>query len=552
MRGVVPVAGVTRKFDVAGQHVEMRTGWAPRASGAVTIRAGGTMVLCTAMVSHHSSPNYDYLPLHCDYEVRLYAMGKMPGDYPRNEGRPSKQAMLDSRTIDRGIRPLFPAGFRNEMQAVAIVLSIDPVVDPVILAINGTSAALYISEAPFQRPVAAVRMGLFDGRLTVNPPMVEMERSELDLVVVGTEDAIVMVEAAANEVSEDLIADALKLAHNDIRTICTQIDDLRAAVGKPKLDVGEPEHDRAMKFVVSEFVNSRLDRSIPQCDGVGIDHHIQALRQEMKTSLLERWPSSRMALDLLFEEVMKDRVRHQIIEEGVRLDGRGLKDIRPIEVQTGVLPRAHGSALFRRGQTETLTVLTVNTVIGPQPVAGIEESKRFMHHYNGPPFGFGETRSLRSPGGREIGHGALAERALLPVIPPIEDWPYAMHLVSEVLSQSGSSAMASVCGGTLALIEAGVPIRAPVAGIAMGLVTLAGDYAILTDPLTSEDFYGDMDFKIAGTAEGITAFQLDMKLEGLASAVLAEILEQAREARLFVLGKMRGAMPEARDGRLLL
>jgi polyribonucleotide nucleotidyltransferase len=543
------VAEVTKTFDVAGRQVSVTTGtMAEQASGAVLIRSGDTVVLSTAMMSREPREGIDFFPLTVDYEEKLYAAGKIPGAFLRREGRPSEQAILTARLTDRPIRPLFPDGFRNDIQVVSTVLSVDQDADPSILAINGASAALTVSDIPFQGPIGAVRMGHIDGRLVVNPPLADMEDSDLDLVVAGTRDAILMVEAGAKGVTEQVVVDALEMAHEEIGRICQALDELRSEAGKPKYQFTAPQYDPEMVQAVSEYLSGRLDEAAYHPDKAEREAKIDALKKELKAALGERWPESTDVLGTLFEKALKDRIRQRVIEEGVRIDGRGPRDIRPITVQVGVLPRTHGSGLFKRGQTQALTVVTLGTMGDAQKLdgLGLEESKRYMHHYNMPPFSTGEAKPLRSPGRREIGHGALAERALVPVVPEVEKWPYTMRLVSEILSSNGSTSMAAVCGSTLALMDAGVPVKAPVGGIAMGLVTREGRYAILTDIQGVEDALGDMDFKVAGTADGITALQMDIKIKGLSRQMMAEALEQAREARLTVLGKMLEVIPEPR------
>ena len=543
------VAEVTKTFEVAGREMRITTGTvAEQASGAVLIGTGDTVVLCTAMMSKEPREGIDFLPLTCDYEEKLYAAGKIPGAFLRREGRPSEQAILTSRLTDRPIRPLFPDGFHNDVQVVSTVLSVDQEADPAILSINGASAALTISDIPFQGPIGAVRMGYIDGRLVVNPKLSDIERSDLDLVVAGTSDAILMVEAGAKGVSEQVVIDALEMAHTHIAAICDALLELRQAAGTPKIEFAPPEYDPEMVAAVSQFLGSRLDEVAYDPDKSQRENKLSALKKQMKEELFPRWPESGDVLGTLFEKKLKDRVRQRVIEEGVRVDSRGVNDIRQIDVQVGVLPRTHGSGMFKRGQTQALTILTLGTVGDAQRLdgLGLEEFKRYMHHYNMPPFSTGEAKPLRSPGRREIGHGALAERALLPVIPGLEEWPYTMRLVSEILSSNGSTSMASVCGSTLALMDAGVPIKSPVAGIAMGLVTREGRYAILTDIQGVEDALGDMDFKVAGTADGITALQMDIKIKGLSREMMAQALDQAREARLFVLRKMLEVIPEPR------
>src|SRR4030081_496452 len=486
---------------------------AEQASGAVLIRSGDTVVLSTAMMSREPREGIDFFPLTVDYEEKLYAAGKIPGAFLRREGRPSEQAILTARLTDRPIRPLFPEGFRNDIQVVSTVLSVDQDADPSILAINGASAALTVSNIPFQGPIGAVRMGHIDGRLVVNPPLADMEDSDLDLVVAGTRDAILMVEAGARGVTEQVVVDALELAHGEIGRICEALDELRAEAGKPKYQFTAPQYDPEMVQAVSEYLSGRLDEAAYDPNKAEREAKLDALKKEMKAALGERWPESTDVLGTLFDKALKDRIRQRVIEEGVRIDGRGPRDIRPITVQVGVLPRTHGSGIFKRGQTQALTIVTLGTMGDAQKLdgLGLEESKRYMHHYNMPPFSTGEAKPLRSPGRREIGHGALAERALLPVIPTVDDWPYTMRLVSEILSSNGSTSMASVCGSTLALMDAGVPIIKPVAGVAMGLMTDGEKYAVLTDIQGMEDFTGDMDFKVAGTQAGITAIQMDTK-----------------------------------------
>jgi polyribonucleotide nucleotidyltransferase len=543
------VAEVTKTFEVAGRQVTMSTGSvAEQASGAVLVRSGDTVVLCTAIMSREPREGIDFFPLTVDYEEKLYAAGKIPGAFLRREGRPSEQAILTSRLTDRPIRPLFPEGFRNDVQVVSTVLSVDQESDPAILSMNGASAALTISDIPFQGPIGAVRVGYIDGRLVVNPPVADMERSELDLVVSGTRDAILMVEAGARGVGEQVIVEALELAHEEIGRICQALDELRAEAGKSKFEFTPPHYDPEIVQAVQEYLAPRLDEVAYDPDKTEREKRLHELKGELRAALAERWPEGSDVVGALFEKAVKDRVRQRVIEEGVRVDGRGTRDIRTINVQVGVLPRTHGSGMFKRGQTQALTVLTLGTMGDAQKLdgLGLEESKRYMHHYNMPPFSTGESKPLRSPGRREIGHGALAERALLPVVPEVDKWPYTMRLVSEILSSNGSTSMAAVCGSTLALMDAGVPIEAPVGGIAMGLVTREGRYAILTDIQGVEDALGDMDFKVAGTADGITALQMDIKIKGLSRQMMAEALEQAREARLVVLGKMLEVIPEPR------
>jgi len=544
---VVDVAIVTKNVEVADKRLSIETGRvAEQANGAVILRQGDTVVLSTAVMAKEPRQGIDWFPLTCDYEEKLYAAGKIPGAFMRREGRPSETAILASRLTDRPLRPLFPDGFRLDVQVVSTVLSVDQENDPTILSINGASTALVISDIPFGGPVGAVRMGLIDGKITVNPPLSRMGESELDLVVAGTADAILMVEAGAKGVTEQTVLEALEMAHE---AICTAQVELQQQVGREKREWIPAAYPEQMIEIVGEYLALRLDPVLYKADKATREADIDDLRTKTIIELGERFPEHAEILPKLFDKALKDRVRERIVEEGVRIDGRGLKDVRNITVEVGVLPRTHGSGLFTRGQTQALTIATLGSMSDQQKLDGLTEEtlKRYMHHYNFPPFSVGEARPLRGPGRREIGHGALAERALLAVIPPVEEWPYTMRLVSEILSSNGSTSMASVCGSTLALMDAGVPIKSPVAGIAMGLVTREGKFAVLTDIQGVEDNLGDMDFKVAGTRDGITALQMDIKIKGLTHEIFAQALEQAREARLFVLDKMLAVLPRPRS-----
>jgi polyribonucleotide nucleotidyltransferase len=543
------VAVVTKNVEVAGRRLSFETGRvAEQANGAVIVRQGDSVVLATAVMSKEPREGIDFFPLTVDYEEKLYAAGKIPGAFMRREGRPSEQAILASRLTDRPLRPLFPDGFRLDVQVISTVLSVDQENDPTILSINGASAALVISDIPFQGPVGAVRMGYIDGHVVVNPPMSTMADSELDLVVAGTADAILMVEAGARGVSEQVVLDALKAAQEEIKGICAAQLELQQEVGLEKREWVVSAYPEQMLEIVGEYLALRLDKVLYSADKATRESAIDDLRTKTIVELGERFPEHIDIMGRLFDKALKDRVRQRIVEEGVRVDGRGLKDVRPITVEVGVLPRTHGSGLFTRGQTQALTIATLGSMSDQQKLDGLttEEFKRYLHHYNFPPYSVGEARPLRGPGRREIGHGALAERALLAVVPPVEEWPYTIRLVSEILSSNGSTSMASVCGSTLALMDAGVPIKSPVAGIAMGLVTREGKFAVLTDIQGVEDVLGDMDFKVAGTRDGITALQMDIKIKGLPHEVMAQALEQAREARLFVLDKMLAVLPRPR------
>ena len=543
------MAAVTKNVDVAGRRLSIETGRvAEQANGAVVLRQGDSVVLSTAVMSKEPREGIDFFPLTCDYEEKLYAAGKIPGAFMRREGRPSETAIIASRLTDRPLRPLFPDGFRLDIQVVSTVLSVDQENDPTILSINGASTALAISDIPWAGPVGAVKMGFLDGQLVVNPPMSRMGDSDLDLVVAGTADAILMVEAGAKGVSEQVVVDALAMAHEAIKQLCAAQSELQQQIGRPKREYSPPTYPQQVVEVVSEYLALRLDQAAFNPDKSAREASTDQLRKKTIADLGERFPDHVDILGKLFDKKLKDRVRERIVEEGVRPDGRGLKDVRQITVEVGVLPRTHGSGLFTRGQTQALTIATLGSMSDQQKLDGLtlDEFKRYMHHYNFPPFSVGEARPLRGPSRRDIGHGALAERALLPVIPSVEEWPYTMRLVSEILSSNGSTSMASVCGSTLSLMDAGVPIKAPVAGIAMGLVTREGKFAVLTDIQGVEDNLGDMDFKVAGTKDGITALQMDIKIKGLPHEILAQALEQARVARLFVLDKMLAVLPQPR------
>ncbi|MDA8330326.1 MAG: polyribonucleotide nucleotidyltransferase [Candidatus Dormibacteraeota bacterium] len=537
---------VARTFD--GAELSIETGWmAGFANGAVMVRQGDTVVLATATASRAPRPGIDFFPLTCDYEEKMYAVGRIPGAFFRREGRPGEAATLASRMIDRPMRPLFPKDFRNDVQIVATVLSTDQVHDPTILALIGAGAAVAISDIPHGGPIAACRMGMLDGQLVENPGMPDLERSHLDLVVAGTKDAINMVEAGAQEVSEETLVEALSRAHERIKQIISLIEELVAKVGKPDMDYPHVGVSQEIKQAVSEAAFDRINQAFREADKTQRDIQVDAVKHDVQAALRERFPGQDQDIAGAFESVLKSAVRQAILNEGLRPDGRRLDEIRPIWCEAGVLPRTHGSAVFTRGQTQALSVVTLGTMSDQQRLdgLGLEEFKRYMHHYNFPPFSVGEARPLRSPGRREIGHGALAERAVKVMVPPVEEFPYAIRIVTEILSSNGSTSMASVCGSTLALMDAGVPIKAPVSGIAMGLVTDESDssrYAILSDIQGMEDALGDMDFKVAGTRNGVTALQMDIKVRGLTPAIFRQALEQARQGRMFILGKMEDAL----------
>ena len=539
------------QLELAGRTLIIETGRvAQQASGAVTVRMGDTMLLVTAVMSSAPREGIDFFPLTCDYEEKLYAAGKIPGGFIRREGRPSEQAILNSRLIDRPIRPLFPKDFRNDVQVVATVWSVDQEADPACMAINGASTALTISNIPFQGPIGAVRIGYLDDQLVVNPPVTKMEESRLDLVVAGTRDAIIMVEAGAKEVPEEVIVEGMRLAQREIARICDMQEAFAREVGKPKLEVHSQPADPEIDQAVDSYLAERLDQALFNPNKSLRESALDDLKKETLTELGPKYAERLPALGKSFETRVKQRVRGKILNEGIRPDGRQTTEIRKITCEVGLLPRAHGSALFTRGQTQAMSIVTLGSIGDKQKLdgLGLEEFKRFMHHYNFPPFSVGEARPLRSPGRREIGHGALAERALLPVVPTEEEFPYTIRLVTEILSSNGSTSMASVCGSSLAMMDAGVPIKSQVAGIAMGLITgEGGKVAVLSDIQGVEDNLGDMDFKVAGTTQGVTAMQMDMKIKGIGVDVLAGAIQQAKEGRMFIMNKMNEAMTQPRQ-----
>lgn len=536
--------------EVGGRELSFEVGrvaW--QANGAVLVRYGGTVVLVTAVMSEEIREGVDFLPLLVDYEERFYAAGKIPGGFFKREGKPSERAILSARLVDRSIRPLFPKGFRNDVHVVVTVLSYDQLNQPEILAINGASAALSMSEIPFDGPVAAVRVGYMNGEFILNPTEPELERSELDLVVAGTKDAIVMVESGSLELPERKIIEAMVFAHENIRKIIEIQERLIERVGKDKCEVALPERNEELARRIRERWAKPIREALSNMAKAERNAALKRIEKEAFTELGEEFLGYELQIKEELEMLLHDTVRRMILDEGIRADGRGWKDIRPITCEVGVLPRTHGSALFTRGETQALVITTIGVVGDEQIVDGLgeEEAKRFMVHYNFPPYSVGEVRPLRGPGRREIGHGALAERALKAVIPSEDEFPYIIRVVSEILSSNGSTSMATVCGGTLSLMDAGVPIKAPVSGIAMGLVKENDKVAILSDILGLEDHHGDMDFKVAGTEKGITALQMDLKIKGISFDTLEQALEQAREGRLYILEKMREAIAEPRS-----
>jgi len=539
----------TFTMELAGRPLTIETGkMAKQANGAVLVRYGDTAVLVTATCSAEPREGIDFFPLTVDVEERLYAVGRIPGNWHRREGRPPTKAILAARLTDRPIRPLFPKGFRNDVQVISTILSVDHDNAPEICSLVGASAALSISDIPFNGPIGAVIVGLVDGRFVINPTREEAEKSELHLVVAGTKDAILMVEAGAKEVPEETILDAIFYGHDFIRQLTDFQEKIVAEVGKPKRQLPLYEIEEELRQAVEERAETALRAALSIGEKLAREEAIANLEKEVQAALAEQWPEREKDIATVLKDLLKREVRRMILEEGIRPDGRRPNEIRPISVEVGLLPRTHGSGLFTRGQTQVLSVATLGAVGDVQPLddVGYEEFKRYMHHYNFPPFSVGEVRPLRGAGRREIGHGALAERALEPVLPSEADFPYTIRVVSEVLESNGSTSMASVCGSSLALMDAGVPIKAPVGGVAMGLVEEGGRFAVLTDIQGLEDALGDMDFKVAGTREGVTALQMDIKIGGVNRDILSTALKQAREGRLFILDKMAEVLPAPR------
>ena len=539
----------TFRTALGGKLLQVEIGKvAGMANGAATIRLGDTVVNVTATASAEPREDIDFFPLSCDYEERMYAAGKIPGGFIKREGRPSEKAILSSRLMDRPIRPLFPKGYYNDVVVVATVMCVDNDCPSDIAAMIGSSVALSISDIPWDGPTGSVRIGRVDGEFVVNPSLEQRAVSDMNLTVSGTMDAIMMVEAGANEVPEKDILDGIMFAHEEIKKLVTFINQITAEVGKEKKPMPEHNIPEDLEKAMREFETADMRAAIQIHDKTERQNAMDKLEADTKAKFIEEYPENGKDIDDVLYKIRKEQMRDLIIHEGVRPDGRKTTEIRPIWCDTGFLPRTHGSGLFTRGQTQVLTVATLGAVGESQVLDGISEEteKRYIHHYNFPPYSVGEARTSRSPGRREIGHGALAERALLPVIPPVEEFPYAIRLVSEVLSSNGSTSQASVCGSTLSLMDAGVPIKAPVAGIAMGLIKEEDDIAILSDIQGMEDFLGDMDFKVAGTRKGVTAIQMDIKIHGLSREILERALKQAHEGREFILGKMLEEIPEPR------
>jgi polyribonucleotide nucleotidyltransferase len=533
----------TRNVTIGSQTISFETGkLAKQADGSVIVRLGDTMVLVTACYAANPREGIDFLPLTVDYREYTYASGRIPGGFFKREGKPSEKEVLTSRMTDRPIRPLFPTGWRHETQVIALVLSADSENDSDVLAITGASAALAISEIPFQKTIASVRVGLVDAQFIVNPTYPQRRQSRLDLIVAGSRDGIVMVEAGAKEATEEEVVQALDTAQAAIRKIVDVIDDLAKEIGKKKREVAKKEVSREFYREVEERVLVPLSEAMRIRGKLENYDRVDEVLEELIASIPEGEVQRKVEAKSIFKELKEKVLRDEVLERGVRLDGRKFDEIRGIWSEVGVLPRVHGSAVFTRGETQALVTATLGTADDQQKVETVDGDgyKRFMLHYNFPPFSVGEVAFLRGPGRREVGHGALAERALTPVVPGEDKFPYTVRVVSDILESNGSSSMASVCGGTMAMMDAGVPLTAPVAGIAMGLIMdeETGKHAVLSDIAGAEDHYGDMDFKVAGTGKGITALQMDIKVGGITADVMREALHQARTGRLFILEKM--------------
>jgi len=529
--------------DVTGTQITIEIGkLAEQANGSCTVRCGDTVVFVATTASEKPREGIDFFPLSVDFEEKLYSVGRIPGGFVKREGKPTEKAILTSRLIDRPLRPLFPKGYRNDVSIVAMALSVDPEHPPDVFAMLGSSIALGISDIPFLGPVGAVAVGLVDDTFVVNPNSKQRSLSKLNLVVAGTKDAVLMVEAGANELTEDQVLEAIMFGHGYIKQLCELQDGIIAESGKPKKDVVLFMPDTEIETAIKDFAFEDLKTALYSVEKQSREDNINLIREKVFEEFIERFPGKDRDIKEIFYNLTKEIVRTQILFEGLRPDGRTLHEVRPIESEVGFLPRVHGSGLFKRGQTQVLTTCTLGVIAEMQMLDGLweEDSKRYIHHYNFPSYSVGETKSNRGPGRREIGHGALAERALEPVIPSQKEFPYTLRLVSEVLSSNGSSSQASVCGSTLALMDAGVPIKAPVAGVAMGLIKdeSSDQVAILTDIQGLEDSLGDMDFKVAGTANGITAIQMDIKIKGIDREILKNALAQALAGRTHILAKM--------------
>ena len=539
-------------MELGGRPLTLEFGkYAEQASGSTFVRYGDTCVLVNATVADTPRPGIDFFPLSVDFEEKLYSVGHIPGSWNRREGRPAEKAILTSRLIDRPLRPLFPKGMRHDVSVVATVMSVEQDNAPDIPAMIGASAALAISQIPWAGPIGAVNVGYVDGEYVINPTVAQREVSLMNLTVAGTSEAVLMVEAGAKEVSEEVMLGGILFAHEEVKKIVEFINGIVAEIGKPKKEFPLQLPGDDVKQAVREYAYDKVEWMFETFDRAERNAREEQVKAEVSEHFAEPFEGRETEVGDALYAIEKEVMRRHIIDKGVRPDGRKLTEVRPIWCEVGVLPRTHGSGVFTRGQTQVMTVATLAPVSEKQIIDGIgtEDSKRYMHHYNFPGYSTGEAKPMRSPGRREIGHGALAERALEPMIPPVEEFPYCLRLVSEVMSSNGSTSQASVCGSTLALMDAGVPIKRPVAGVAMGLikdVENTGKVAVLTDIQGLEDFLGDMDFKVAGTAQGITAIQMDIKIKGIDEAILRQALAQAYDGRMHILGKMLEVLPEPR------
>jgi len=540
------------EMELGGRTLSVDTGkYAEQAGGACLIRSGDTVVLVTATASKHQRQGIDFFPLSIEFEEKKYAVGKIPGGFIKREGRPSENAVLSCRLTDRPLRPLFPKGYRNDVQVIVTVLSVDMDIPPTVYGMIGSSIALSISDIPFAGPTASVIVGMVDGEYVINPGSEQREKSVLDLTVSGTKDAVMMVEAGANEITEKEMLDAILFAHEEIKKIVAFIENIVEEIGKEKLVPEIYTVDEDFAVSVREFAFDKMENALDTTDRGVRDENLSAVMSETIANFEEEYPDSEKDIDEVLYGIKKEIVRDKIINKGFRPDGRAHTEVRPIWCETSVLPRTHGSAVFTRGETQAMTITTLGAIGDGQRVDGIseEEFKRYMHHYNMPPYSTGEAKMLRGTSRREVGHGALGARALAPVLPDEEEFPYAIRTVSECISSNGSTSQASICGCSMSLMDAGVPISAPVAGVAMGLIQdeSNGNIAILTDIQGLEDFLGDMDFKVAGTAKGITAIQMDMKIKGIDEEILTRALAQANDGRMHILSKMNETISAPRD-----
>ena len=538
------------EMQLGGRTLTVETGkLAQMANGACTLRYGDTVVLVTATNSAKPKEGIDFFPLSVDFEEKLYSAGKIPGSFIRREGKPSEKAILTSRLIDRPIRPLFPKGYRNDVQVVATVLSVDIDHNPDTIAMIGSSIALSISSIPFNGPTGSVSVGLVDGQFLINPTFEQREKSDMYLVVSGTKDAIMMVEAGSNEVSEEVMLNAILFAHEEIKKICDFVQGIANEIGKEKDEYFVFKPLEEVEVAVTEFASQKMKDAIKTVDKQERQENMEKVKDETMEHFEEIYPDNMKDVDEVIYSITKKEVRNMIVKDKVRPDNRAQEEIRPIWCEAGILPRTHGSAIFTRGQTQVLSVATLAGLSEAQTIDGLdeEEERRYMHHYNFPAYSVGEARASRGPGRREIGHGALAQRAIEPLLPSEEEFPYTIRVVSEVMSSNGSTSQASVCGSTLCLLDAGVPMKDMVAGIAMGLIKDEEDVVILSDIQGMEDFLGDMDFKVAGTEKGITAIQMDIKISGIDEDILKRALAQARDGRLHILGEMKKVIDKPRE-----